>query len=194
MTDVTTQAMQTGAVANGAEPITAVLQPKTFSEDYVKELREENKSWRLKMQEISNQLNEYQTKEKQTQEQEQIKRGEFEKLLSQKESDLLAMRKELESLKPIAEEYSKIKLTRKEELIAKLPEHVREDFKSASFEEIERAIKLLPSAPAQASAGIEPVLDASQTQDITKLTQEQLDQIRVNNPARFSEIIKQLFK
>lgn len=182
-------ATQTQADAN-----TQGQEQKTFSADYVKELREENKSWRIRLSEVEKSLQSYQEKEKQIQEQEAIKRGEFEKLLSEKESSLQALRKELESLKPIAEEYNKIKLSRKDELLAKLPEHVKEDFKTASIEEIERAVKLLPSAQVSPSVASGQVYAPSQNEDITKLTQEQLEQIRVQNPTRFSEIIKQLFK
>lgn len=108
---------------------------KTFDANYVHELREENKSWRLKFKDLETQISTRDTEEK-------AKRGEFENLYNEK----LAKVSELERFKTEAEEkltvFEKKNKVIKKSLIDELPEDYKKFAEKFEIDELQDYVKL----------------------------------------------------
>lgn len=108
---------------------------KTFTADYVHELREENKSWRLKFKELEAQIQAKETEEK-------AKKGEFEKLYNESISKL----SDLEKFKIEAEEkltaLEKKNKAIKKSLIDELPDEYKKFAEKFEIDELQDYVKL----------------------------------------------------
>jgi hypothetical protein len=102
-------------------------EPETFTKDYVHTLREENKSWRLKVSEIETSLNEtknklqgYEQQKTALDEAERIKKGELEKVLTEKTNELESVKSKLATAEAKANEWTTYQDNRKNELLGSL--------------------------------------------------------------------------
>ena len=93
---------------------------KTFSEDYVKQLREEAKENRVKFSETQTKLNELQKQLEEKEKAEREKQGEFKKLYEQELEKAKGFQSEIENIKPYKEKFETLEKTIREELLSKL--------------------------------------------------------------------------
>lgn len=181
------QAQAQEAQNNVVEPQTEQQTAKMFDEAYVKQLRDEAAANRVKAKELADRLAQI---EKQKQDEESLKRGEFEKLLQARDAELQKYRAENEELNS---KFSAILETQRKELLSRLPKSVHEDYANATLEELQRAIKLLPpTQPAQTSPHA-ATNNAPNVETSAALTPEQLDELAEKNPQAARDYFNRLF-
>lgn len=93
------------------------VEPKTFSAEYVRELREEAKTNRLKLKEL-------QDKEAQERQNDLLKKGEYEKLLKEKEEQIKALMGE----KDVADQYRNQTVESAKKMLESIPENFKHVF------------------------------------------------------------------
>ncbi len=164
-------------------------QDKTLAElqRQIEFLRNESKEAFRTRDEVKNKLREFETAE-------EMKKGNYEKVIADKSSELEALRAEAEELKKTKEQFEKFQSSLKEELISQLPEEHKSIAGKLSLEDLREYVKLHQKKEAPgtetARAGGNANVDYSKVTDAKKLTLKELEEIRKVNPVKYNELLK----
>lgn len=118
-------------------------QEATFDEIYVKELREENKKYRLKAKESEEKLKDIEAKLVEIEETKKKEKGEFKELYEKTKKEMETLQSAYKSAEETLSIYKQKEEKARAKLIESLPTEYRGTFKSATMEQIEAFKKTL---------------------------------------------------
>jgi len=126
---------------------------------------------------------------------EEMKKGNYEKLLADRNAEFEQLKAEADELKQTKEEFDSFQKVMKEELLNELPEGHKVIAGELSLEKLREYVKLNKSTTPgmdTARAGGQGTVDTS-GKDWDSLTMKERDEIATNNPQRYKEIYKKKF-
>lgn len=109
-------------------------EPKTYSEEYVKELRSEAKQRRLEIEQLTERL-------KKIEEAKALEEGKFKEVAEMKSKEAEELKLRLAELEPYKEKYTAVEKQQREELLAKLDEDERESWKDVNLDLLRTHVK-----------------------------------------------------
>lgn len=115
---------------------------KVFTEDYVKQLREEAKANRLKHAEAEAKLNELQKQFEDTRAKEQAEQGKFKELYEQEKEKLAKLEADAKSLTEFKDKYETLENTIRDELLSKLTDNHKAIAKDLTIEKLKQYVEL----------------------------------------------------
>lgn len=170
---------------------------KTFSEEYVKELREEAKNRRLEFEKLQGELNEFkklQQSEKEKELQEQNKFKELaeakEKTLNEKVTEMENLKKQIEELSETKKQYDDFQKSVREELLSKLDENHKAIANDLTIDKLKTYVELNSKGhnyDKSRSGGLSFNTDGKKWEDFTS---KELQEIEKVNP----ELLRKLFE
>ena len=110
---------------------------KVYDEDYVKGLRAEAKSYRLRNQEIENKLTEFENAKLEAEKNALIEQGKFKELFEKEQAEKAELMNKISEYEPIVSKYQESINKKRAELIETLPEHLRTEFSELGIEKLE---------------------------------------------------------
>jgi len=160
-------------------------EPKHFPESYVKELRDEAKSNRLKAKELEDKL-------KAIEEAEAIQKGQLNEVLQKVKTEKAELENQLNEVLPFRDKYTALEQVRREELISFLPEGKHKDFaaKITNIEDLKEYVDLNKEVKSKSDDG----KSGYQGNDIPKdakfndLTLEQKRHLKNTNPQWYNKL------
>ena len=177
-----------GQAGSGSEPTNDTNSSLTELQKKLEYLQSESK-------EAFKVRDELKAKLKAFEEAEEMKKGNYEKLLADKNTEFEQLRAEAEELKQTKEKFDSFQKVMKEELLNELPEGHRVIAGELSLEKLREYVKLNKSTTPgmdTARAGGQGTVDTS-GKDWDSLTMKERDEIATNNPQRYKEIYKKKF-
>ena len=139
---------------------------------------------------------EVKAKLKALEEAEEMKKGNYEKLLSEKSTELEGLKAEADRLRAVEEQFNKFQSSLKDELLSQLPEDHKTIAGKLAIDDLREYVKLHKTA---SPAGMEGSrAGGSAKVDVTgrewdDFTIEELRQIRNSNKAAYSELYKKKY-
>lgn len=180
-----------------SEPITPNQEPNKYSDEYIKELREENKKWRIEKSNLENELNEFkklQQSEKEKELQEQNKFKELaeakEKTLNEKVVEMENLKKQIEELSETKKQYDDFQKSVREELLSKLDENHKAIANDLTIDKLKTYVELNSKGhnyDKSRSGGLSFNTDGKKWEDFTS---KELQEIEKVNP----ELLRKLFE
>lgn len=156
----------------------------------IKDLRAENAKARVaakSIEEMQKELNELRTDKKAREEQESMKKGEYEKVIENNKKELEALKETKQEL----EKYKQKEIRELNELKGKLPEGLREKFKdNNNIEEIKAVIDFTANR-ANVSPAIPGVFNP-QSNSLAAMNHEQIFELARVNPQAYEQLVKQM--
>lgn len=129
---------------------------KEETESYIKQLREENKSYRLKAKELEDKINSIA-------EAESIKKGEFEKLANDYKTKAEALEKQVGELTGYKTKYETIENETRKELLLRFPEGKRDILKDLPIDKLRELAKHEAGAKPKVENGLATARDSKTT-------------------------------
>ena len=120
---------------------TEIKEPKVYDEEYVKQLRAEAKSYRLRNQEIENKLTEFENAKLEAEKNALIEQGKFKELFEKEQSEKAELLNKISEYEPIVNQYQESINKKRAELIETLPENMRAEFAELGIEKLELLAK-----------------------------------------------------
>ena len=165
--------------------------PKTFSEEYVHELREEAKSNRLKAKEYEDRL-------KAIEEEKAKATGEYKTLAEQLKSENEALKNKAELVEKYEKELSAIKQAQKDNLLNELDEEVRKDWVESDLDTLGKFVSTYKKLKADRvttdsnkNSKVQVQTDGKTWSDFTMAEREELFK---TNPVLYNKLKNDYFK
>ena len=161
-------------------------EPETPSQDndYIKQLREENKKWRLKTRELEDNYKKITSESEAKKRQELEQKQEYEKLYN----DLKGKLQDYDGLKSKLEEYAIRETKEKDTLLKKLPTQMRDVFADAKLEQVRAAVEMqkisMPASPGADGTGT-----MNGAMDVSKMSIDQLSNLAQTNYPAYEQLI-----
>ena len=127
---------------NTQEQNSSEQEQKVFTEDYVKQLREEAKANRLKHAEAEAKFNELQKQLEQDKAKEQAEQGRFKELYEQEQEKLKKLEADAENFKSYKEKFEQLENEIREELLSKLTENHKAIAKDLDVKKLKSYVEL----------------------------------------------------
>jgi hypothetical protein len=166
---------------------------KAYSAEYVRQLNAESAERRVKNKELTERV------ETMTTELEQAKAraAELEAVAAtakEKEAELQALSAKIADLEGYRERWVKMEETERESILSKLPEDKREVYKTLPLDALKVINQDFLSTPIGSKAAGRGTPPGNQTQDLRKLTSEDLAALRVSNPDMYREALREMMR
>lgn len=167
------------------EPKETTQEPKTYSAEYVKELREEAKQHRLKASETAERLKALEDAKMQEQ-------GQFKELSEKLKLENAELKKQAEKVAEYETRLNQIEEQRKKELLEKLPETLRTEWQDANTDILSKVVKTFETAPKKTHDG---GFSGKSQKDYSgakwdDLTTAELEELKKTNPDIYNKIYK----
>lgn len=166
-------------------------EPKTYSEEYVKELRGEAKQRRIENEQLAERL-------RKIEEEEALKQGKFKEVADLKTKEAEELKAKLSELEPYKEKYTAVEKQQREELLAKLDEDERENWKEVPLDLLRTHVKSVekykavpPGHNAGRSTG-KAVEVGNKTWD--DLSSAELEELSKSHPVVYNQLKRNKFK
>jgi len=112
-------------------------------EKELSETRKEAKERRLREKELTEKLSAFETEKAENEKRLMLEQGKFQELYEKEQSRVNELLADLEGKNVIVNKYLEYETSKRNSLLEKLPEHLREDFKELSIEKIERVVNTI---------------------------------------------------
>ena len=166
---------------------------KTFTEDYVKQLREEAKANRLKFAEAETKLNELQKQIEESKAKEQEQQGKFKELYEQEQEKVKKYETEVSALKEFQTKFEQLENSTREELLNKLTDNHKAIANDLPIDKLKIYVELNTASHNYDSTRTGGMSFSTEGKNWTDFSSKELEEINKKNKDLFNKLYENYF-
>ena len=179
---------------NTQEQNSSEQEQKVFTEDYVKQLREEAKANRLKHAEAEAKFNELSKQIEESKTKEQAEQGKFKELYEQEQEKLKKLEADAESFKQYKDKFEKLENEIREELLSKLTDNHKAIAKDLDVTKLKTYVELNSVTHNYDTARTGGLTFSTEGKNWTDFSSEELEEINKKSPNTFKKLYENYLK